>query len=211
MPSFFQPDPARRVAALEAKVEELANVVRRGKPAANMRDLKDGELFDAADGQVPVYDASVGMWRPGSAGGDLPTISLANQVSHPSIAASANTDLRWRANDAVNPNVGGAFTWSSGSPQYITVVDAAVVLVTVHAILNQSNNTYVGIKINGLNWGGREDVRPVSTGYSFDIPSITMVSTVDAGDLLYVTAFHDGTTGLTLQDASVSVTRLWQL
>lgn len=69
MPAFTPPDPARQIAKLAADLERVQNTVRRGKPAAHMRDLRDAELFDAEEGQVPVYDASIGKWRPGSAGG----------------------------------------------------------------------------------------------------------------------------------------------
>lgn len=67
MPAFTPPDPARQIAKLAADLERVQNTVRRGKPAANMRDLRDAELFDAEDGQVPVYNASTGKWRPGTA------------------------------------------------------------------------------------------------------------------------------------------------
>ena len=70
MPLFHPPDPAHKVVALERKVAELEALVRRNaKHSHTMRDLTDANLFDAANGQVPVYDEAIGQYRPGSAGG----------------------------------------------------------------------------------------------------------------------------------------------
>lgn len=117
MPSFFQPDPTRRMSALEAKVEQLENTVRRGKPAANMRDLKDGELFDAQNGQVPVYDASVGRWRPGSGGAPAFARLQWNTGGASNMAAGDQTvgDTSWNnAWTVVTDNIGLTFPTDGG-------------------------------------------------------------------------------------------------
>jgi hypothetical protein len=55
-----------RVAATE---RQLADLARRREPVPNFRDLNDASLWNAAEGQVPVYDSSVGQWVPGDGGG----------------------------------------------------------------------------------------------------------------------------------------------
>lgn len=139
MPSFFQPDPARRIAALEAKVEELANVVRRGKPAANMRDLRDGELFDASNGQVPIYDASVGKWRPGTGGG----------------AASFATFVRSTTLTVTPGGVGNivgmtSMTYSEGASDYALDGSGRIELLTAGVYMAQGIITYDGSDSTGV-------------------------------------------------------------
>ena len=93
MPIFSAPDPARQVAKLAADVERLEKTVRRGKAAPNMRDLADGDLFDAADGQVPVYDASVGKWRPGPAGAAVMSVLIGDPVATTAAGDGANVTV----------------------------------------------------------------------------------------------------------------------
>lgn len=106
MPQFFTPDPARRVAALEAKVAELERLVRsNAKHSHNMRDLKDGNLFDAAHGQVPKYDETLGQYRPGSAAGNYAMFFATETVA---VGANVSVDSWSETLNEVDATISGA-------------------------------------------------------------------------------------------------------
>jgi hypothetical protein len=62
-------DPRTLEARLVALERLFQDETRRSAPHPHMRDLSDAELWNAANGQVPVYDSASGSWKPGNAGG----------------------------------------------------------------------------------------------------------------------------------------------
>lgn len=201
MPSFFQPDPTRRIAALEAKVEELANTLRRGKPAAHMRDLRDGELFDAADGQVPVYNASTGKWRPGSAGGaSFVAVARTTALTVPSggtgtivgmttvMGRSGATDTTLLANGRLR-------------------IDTAGVYIGAGHITFDGSVTSGGTRRAQLEWWDGTGVIPNDAVPYHQTPPIvgsenfvpvSILSYLPAGEEVYIKATHDAASSIDL-------------
>lgn len=74
------PDFAKRLAALERKLEELERIVRRGKAPANLRDLNDADVAKAIGGATPLYNTQTGRWEPAFTPSkfSLPTVAVSS-------------------------------------------------------------------------------------------------------------------------------------
>lgn len=195
----------QQLADLAARIANLEQApVRIGH---NLRDHTDVDLQGAAAGTGVAY-GSDGFWRPGAAGATLPTLFLHSTTT--SVATGTGTDLQWDEPDGTTTvNLGGAFTFDSGTPTDIEVVSACIIDIDVYLLFAPDDGTKRRLELVGADWGPVEFWMPTiaADGIATSVVISAKVPCVD-NDTISISASHDASSAVSVSQGFIGITRV---